>query len=98
MAAYGVVDAAYHAAPVPDSSCAKGAPSGPIPWLLLAMQVRVLGEAYTPDDDEDSGDAVVSNVWLYQARYRCVCWVTDQAPGVRWQQGMTVMSLAHSRP
>eukprot|EP00878_Enallax_costatus_P008789 GHUV01009187.1.p1 GENE.GHUV01009187.1~~GHUV01009187.1.p1 ORF type:complete len:741 (+),score=244.40 GHUV01009187.1:354-2576(+) len=33
-------------------------------------EVRVLGENYTPDDDEDSGDAVVSNVWLYQARYR----------------------------
>jgi hypothetical protein len=33
-------------------------------------EVRVLGEAYTPDDDEDSGDAVVSQVWLYQARYR----------------------------
>jgi hypothetical protein len=31
----------------------------------------VLGEGFTPDDDEDSGDAVVSNVWLYQARYRC---------------------------
>lgn len=35
------------------------------------LQVRVLGEGFTPDDDEDSGDAVVSNVWLYQARYRC---------------------------
>jgi hypothetical protein len=34
-------------------------------------QVRVLGEGFTPDDDEDSGDAVISNVWLYQARYRC---------------------------
>ncbi|KAF6263582.1 elongation factor EF-Tu-like protein [Scenedesmus sp. NREL 46B-D3] len=33
-------------------------------------EVRVLGEGFTPDDDEDSGDAVVSNVWLYQARYR----------------------------
>jgi hypothetical protein len=34
------------------------------------LQVRVLGEAFTPDDDEDSGDAIVSNVWFYQARYR----------------------------
>lgn len=33
-------------------------------------EVRVLGENFTPDDDEDSGEAVVSNVWLYQARYR----------------------------
>lgn len=33
-------------------------------------QVRVLGESYTPDDEEDSGEARISNVWLYNARYR----------------------------
>jgi U5 small nuclear ribonucleoprotein component len=33
-------------------------------------RVRVLGEAYTPDDEEDSAVAEVSNVWVYQARYR----------------------------
>jgi hypothetical protein len=33
-------------------------------------QVRVLGESFTPDDEEDSGEARVSNVWLYNARYR----------------------------
>lgn len=34
------------------------------------MRVRVLGEAYTPDDEEDSVVATVSAVWVYQARYR----------------------------
>lgn len=33
-------------------------------------EVRVLGESYTPDDEEDSGEARISNVWLYNARYR----------------------------
>ncbi|PRW60836.1 116 kDa U5 small nuclear ribonucleo component-like isoform A [Chlorella sorokiniana] len=33
-------------------------------------KVRVLGEAYTPDDEEDSAAAQVSAVWAYQARYR----------------------------
>ena len=33
-------------------------------------RVRVLGEAYTPEDEEDSAVAEVSNVWVYQARYR----------------------------
>jgi len=33
-------------------------------------RVRVLGEAYTPEDEEDSAVAEVTNVWVYQARYR----------------------------
>jgi hypothetical protein len=27
--------------------------------------VGVLGESYTPDDEEDSEEACISNVWLY---------------------------------
>lgn len=36
------------------------------------MRVRVLGEAYAPDDgdDEDSAPAVVGRLWALQARYR----------------------------
>ena len=34
------------------------------------MQVRVLGEGFTPEDEEDSASAEVSRVWAYQARYR----------------------------
>ena len=34
------------------------------------MQVRVLGEGFTPEDEEDSAAAEVSKVWAYQARYR----------------------------
>lgn len=33
-------------------------------------KVRVLGEAYTPDDEEDSVVTEVTSVWAYQARYR----------------------------
>lgn len=33
-------------------------------------RVRVLGEAFSPDDEEDSAVATVSAVWAYQARYR----------------------------
>ncbi len=33
-------------------------------------RVRVLGEAYTPEDEEDSAVAEVTKVWVYQARYR----------------------------
>jgi hypothetical protein len=33
-------------------------------------RVRVLGEAYTPEDEEDSGVEEVTGLWAYQARYR----------------------------
>lgn len=33
-------------------------------------RVRVLGEAYSPDDEEDSSIAVVSRIWIFQAQYR----------------------------
>ncbi|KAL4855038.1 U5 small nuclear ribonucleoprotein component CLO [Chlorella vulgaris] len=33
-------------------------------------KVRVLGESYTPDDEEDSAAATVGSVWASQARYR----------------------------
>lgn len=38
--------------------------------LPETLQVRVLGETYTPEDEEDSTVAEVTNVWVYQARYR----------------------------
>ena len=45
-------------------------------------KVRVLGESFSPDDDEDSAMATVTAVWAYQARYRMPlqrgsagCWV-----------------------
>jgi len=37
---------------------------------FTSAQVRVLGETYTPEDEEDSTVAEVTNVWVYQARYR----------------------------
>jgi len=30
----------------------------------------VLGESFTPDDEEDSGEARINNIFLYNARYR----------------------------
>lgn len=33
-------------------------------------KVRVLGQAYTPDDEEDSAVAQVSKVWVFMGRYR----------------------------
>ena len=32
--------------------------------------MQVLGESYTPEDEEDSAVATVGTVWVYQARYR----------------------------
>ncbi len=39
-------------------------------WPGVMQQVRVLGEGFTPEDEEDSAAAEVSKVWAYQARYR----------------------------
>lgn len=33
-------------------------------------QVRVLGESYTPEDEEDSVQAQIGQIWVYQSRYR----------------------------
>ena len=33
-------------------------------------KVRVLGQSYTPDDEEDSAVAQVSQVWVFMGRYR----------------------------
>lgn len=38
--------------------------------LRKGQRVRVLGEAYTPDDEEDAGEAEVTHLWLGEARYR----------------------------
>jgi U5 small nuclear ribonucleoprotein component len=38
--------------------------------LKKGQNVRVLGEAYSPDDEEDCAVRNVSNLWVYQARYR----------------------------
>jgi 116 kDa U5 small nuclear ribonucleoprotein component len=33
-------------------------------------KVRVLGESYTPEDEEDSAIAQISDVWIFMGRYR----------------------------
>jgi U5 small nuclear ribonucleoprotein component len=39
-------------------------------FLPSLLQVKVLGEGYTPEDEEDSSVAEVTAVNVYQARYR----------------------------
>mmetsp|Transcript_33923 Transcript_33923/g.107781 ORF Transcript_33923/g.107781 Transcript_33923/m.107781 type:complete len:648 (-) Transcript_33923:66-2009(-) len=46
-------------------------------------RVRVLGESYTPEDEEDSCVQTVSGLWIYQARYR--------VPVMRAQAGSWVL-------
>ena len=38
--------------------------------VRAGQTVRVLGEAYSPDDEEDCAVATVSALWVYQTRYR----------------------------
>ncbi len=47
--------------------------------LRVGDAVRVLGEAYTPDDEEDSALATVTDLWILQARYRLP--VASAGPG-----------------
>jgi U5 small nuclear ribonucleoprotein component len=37
---------------------------------IAGDRVKVLGEAYTPDDDEDMAFATVSNLWIPRGRSR----------------------------
>jgi 116 kDa U5 small nuclear ribonucleoprotein component len=38
--------------------------------IKVGDKVRVLGESYTPDDEEDSAVAEISNIWVLMGRYR----------------------------
>ncbi|CAI6012713.1 unnamed protein product [Closterium sp. NIES-65] len=49
--------------------------------LRTGQTVRVLGEAYSPDDEEDMAVKVVTKLWLYQARYRVPI---SSAPAGSW--------------
>ena len=37
--------------------------------MFAGQQVRILGESYTLDDDEDSKIGQVGRLWIYEARY-----------------------------
>ena len=69
--------------------------------VVGGMQVRVLGEGFTPEDEEDSALAEVSKVWAYQARYRVP--LTKATAGTRKPISLTcplcIMCICHcSRP
>ncbi|EPS62854.1 hypothetical protein M569_11934 [Genlisea aurea] len=38
--------------------------------IIMGQTVRVLGEGYSPDDEEDMTVKEVTKLWVYQARYR----------------------------
>mmetsp|Transcript_35450 Transcript_35450/g.67878 ORF Transcript_35450/g.67878 Transcript_35450/m.67878 type:complete len:976 (+) Transcript_35450:63-2990(+) len=38
--------------------------------LKVGDSIRVLGEGYSPDDEEDSCVKEITNLWIYQARHR----------------------------
>jgi U5 small nuclear ribonucleoprotein component len=37
--------------------------------VRVGQKVKVLGEGYSPEDEEDMVKAVVDNVWIWQSRY-----------------------------
>lgn len=38
--------------------------------VKVGDKVRVLGESYSPEDEEDSAVATVTDVWVFMGRYR----------------------------
>mmetsp|Transcript_31387 Transcript_31387/g.102363 ORF Transcript_31387/g.102363 Transcript_31387/m.102363 type:complete len:994 (+) Transcript_31387:69-3050(+) len=49
--------------------------------LEVGQRVRVLGEAYSPDDEEDCCVKEITGLWIYQARYRVP---VQSAPAGAW--------------
>jgi U5 small nuclear ribonucleoprotein component len=49
--------------------------------IYTGQSVRVLGEGYSPDDEEDMAVKEVTKLWVYQARYRIP---VSQAPAGSW--------------
>ena len=46
------------------------------------QQVRVLGELYTPDDEEDSTVATIGDTWLSESRYNVP--IVSGVPAGNW--------------
>jgi len=57
---------------IPKSDCSSFDALGRVMCgtLRLDDRVRVLGENFSPDDEEDCVVKTVTNLWLYEARYR----------------------------
>ncbi|KAF3788960.1 U5 small nuclear ribonucleoprotein component [Nymphaea thermarum] len=49
--------------------------------IQTGQTVRVLGEGYSPDDEEDMTVKLVTKLWVYQARYRLPI---SEAPAGSW--------------
>lgn len=45
--------------------------------MYAGQQIRILGESYTLDDDEDSKVGQVGRLWIYEARYVEQCNILD---------------------
>ena len=59
-------------------------------------RVRVLGEAYDPDDEEDSVTATVSRIWIFQAQYRVP--ISSAAAGLTHPPVLKFFTLQYLRP
>ena len=57
---------------IPKSDCSRSTLPGRVMCGTIKKndRVRVLGENFSPDDDEDCVVKTVSNMWMYEARYR----------------------------
>jgi len=45
--------------------------------LKKGLEVKVLGEGYSPEDEEDMVKATVEDLWISQARY---CYISISGP------------------
>lgn len=49
--------------------------------IKVGQKVKVLGESYSPDDEEDMTEQYVSKLWIYESRYRIE---VDEASAGNW--------------
>lgn len=74
----------------------RGQSFHPVLWAVIehlyfsvyaGQQVRVLGENYTLDDEEDSKVGQVGRLWILEARYVCTLVLLWKA-ALRWSTGL----------
>lgn len=41
--------------------------------LRKGMQIKVLGEGYSPEDEEDMMKVTVDDIWIHQSRSAYIC-------------------------
>jgi translation elongation factor EF-G len=77
--------------------------------LKKGMSVKVLGEGYSPEDEEDMMKSTVEDIWINEARYVCaymnqmaklicVSFVGTSSQPTKYQQGTWFLSVESTRP